>query len=78
MPKNPIGISQFDTNLFPFDAFTVDPSDKAKMVLILASFFRLRLTLDEHADNAAALAAGLVAGDLYRNGSDPDQVCIVH
>lgn len=31
-----------------------------------------------HADNAAALAGGLVAGDLYRTGGDPDQVSVVH
>jgi hypothetical protein len=28
--------------------------------------------------NAAAIAGGLVVGDLYRSGSDPDVVCIVH
>ena len=32
-------------------------------------------TLTEYADNTAALAAGLVAGKLYRNG---DFVCVVH
>lgn len=30
------------------------------------------------ANNAAAQAGGLVAGDLYRTGADPDVVCIVH
>lgn len=35
-------------------------------------------TLPAYADNAAALAGGLVAGNLYRTGSDPDTVCIVH
>jgi hypothetical protein len=30
------------------------------------------------ANNAAAITGGLVAGDLYRTGSDPDTVCIVH
>lgn len=33
------------------------------------------LTLGDHVDNAAALAAGLVAGDMYRNG---DVLMIVH
>lgn len=31
-----------------------------------------------YANNAAAIAGGLVAGDLYRTGGDPDSVCIVH
>ncbi len=31
-----------------------------------------------HANNAAALAGGLVAGNLYRTGTDPDVVCVVH
>lgn len=31
-----------------------------------------------YANNAAALAGGLVAGDLYRTNADPDPVCIVH
>jgi hypothetical protein len=30
------------------------------------------------ADNAAALAGGLVAGNLYRTGADPDTICVVH
>ena len=31
-----------------------------------------------YANNAAAIAAGLVAGDMYRTGGDPDPLCIVH
>jgi hypothetical protein len=30
------------------------------------------------ANNAAALAGGLFAGDLYRTNADPDTVCVVH
>lgn len=29
------------------------------------------------ANNAAAVAGGLVAGDVYKNGADPDLLCIV-
>jgi hypothetical protein len=39
---------------------------------------RVTVTLPIYADNAAALAGGLKAGDLYRNNADPDQVCVVH
>lgn len=35
-------------------------------------------SLQVFANNAAAIAGGLVAGNLYRNGSDPDVVCVVH
>ena len=30
------------------------------------------------ANNAAAITGGLVAGNLYRLGTDPDQICVVH
>lgn len=34
--------------------------------------------LPVYANNAAAIAGGLVAGDFYRTGANPDPVCIVH
>jgi len=34
--------------------------------------------LPTYANNAAALGGALSVGDLYRNGADPDQVCVVH
>lgn len=34
--------------------------------------------LPAYANNAAALAGGLVSGDLYRTNADPDTVCVVH
>lgn len=40
--------------------------------------FHLTTDLPTYANNAAALAGGLVAKDLYRTGGDPDLVCIVH
>lgn len=30
------------------------------------------------ANNAAAVAGGLIAGQFYRSGADPDVVCVVH
>jgi hypothetical protein len=35
-------------------------------------------SLSSYANNAAAIAGGLVAGQLYRSGGDPDIVAIVH
>lgn len=35
-------------------------------------------TLPVYANNAAAISGGLIAGNLYRTGADPDTVCIVH
>ena len=35
-------------------------------------------SLDVYLSNALAITGGLAAGDLYRTGSDPDVVCIVH
>src|SRR5690348_725112 len=34
--------------------------------------------LGVYANNAAAVAAGLTVGRLYRTGTDPDLVCVVH
>jgi hypothetical protein len=40
---------------------------------------RLNITgIPVYANNAAAIAGGLVAGDLYRTNGDPDLLCIVH
>ena len=36
------------------------------------------LSLPTYANNAAAIAGGLVAGNSYRTGGDPDVQCIVH
>lgn len=36
------------------------------------------IPLGVFANNAAAIAGGLVAGDLYRNGANPDAVFVVH
>ena len=44
---------------------------------IVREFNSLR-ALPVHANNAAAIAGGLRAGDFYRTGGDPDPVCIVH
>lgn len=34
--------------------------------------------LPVYANNAAAIAGGLVVGDFYRTGGNPDTVCVVH
>jgi len=34
--------------------------------------------LSVYANNAAAIAGGLIVGQFYRTGSDPDTVCVVH
>lgn len=34
--------------------------------------------LPQYANNAAAAGAGLTVGDFYRDGGDPDHVCVVH
>jgi hypothetical protein len=37
-----------------------------------------KFDLPVYANNAAAVAAGLTIGSLYRTGGDPDPVCVVH
>jgi hypothetical protein len=34
--------------------------------------------LSTFSDNAGALSGGLIVGDLYSTGADPDVICIVH
>ena len=48
------------------------------LYLTITTFDKSIYTLDVYADNAAALAGGLVVGQLYRNNANPDAVCIVH
>lgn len=58
---------------------STDLTDSADLVRTPATVLRSTgIVLPIHANNAAALAGGLVAGQLYRTGADPDQVCIVH
>lgn len=38
----------------------------------------IAVTLQVFANNAAAITGGLVAGQFYRTGGDPDTVCVVH
>ena len=54
------------------DVVTTPTSKKITPVNLVKG---IGLLLTEYADNAAALAGGLVAGQLYRNG---DFVCVVH
>jgi hypothetical protein len=63
---------------FPFDAFEFDNPVGANPTLRLRSPWRFALSLTIYANNAAAVAAGLPVGALYRTNSDPDTVCIVH
>lgn len=39
---------------------------------------KVNVTLTAYANNTAAVAGGLVAGDFYRTNADPDTVCVVH
>lgn len=49
-----------------------------KYELVASSIAFLQAFTIARANNAAAIAAGLVVGDLYRTGGDPDILCIVH
>ena len=70
---------QYQKTFFPFAAFTADdPNVTASPKLRLVSPWGPSYTLASYANNAAAKAGGLVAGDLYRTGADPDVVCVVH
>jgi hypothetical protein len=37
-----------------------------------------RTSIPVYANNAAAIAGGLIEGDFYRTGGDPSALCIVH
>jgi hypothetical protein len=85
-----IDLDALDANLFPFDGFEVSvelergvPVAKAYLKLLASWQFRLGKApvidgLAIYANNAAALLGGLSVGELYRNGADPDVVCVVH
>lgn len=70
-----VSINDFDPAIFPFDAFTMTAPGAALLKLYLKAPWILSLSLTSYASNAAALSAGLQAGDLYRLG---DTIGIVH
>ena len=49
-------------------------TDAARLDTVTGFF----LALPTYATNSAAVAGGLVAGNLYRTGGNPDLVCVVH
>jgi hypothetical protein len=58
---------------------TIGLVEKGKpTVIILQLISGLKLSLPVYANNAAALAGGLVADDLYRTNGNPDTICVVH
>lgn len=71
----------FDTTASP-DPSSINFSSNAAINMI-ALTYRLvdsnnNVGLQVFANNAAAISGGLFPGNLYRNGADPDVVCIVH
>jgi hypothetical protein len=58
----------------------IDLVEKGKTPEVLRNLVALlQLTsLPAYANNAAAIAGGLAAGDLYRTNADPDTICVVH
>lgn len=48
-----------------------------RLAISAAGFLKL-VGLPVYANNAAAISGGLVAGQVYRTGGDPDPVCVVH
>lgn len=47
-------------------------------VWISVGLFVPLASVPSYANNAAAISGGLVAGQTYRTGGDPDTLCIVH
>lgn len=54
------------------------PDQSLKNTIFYIDSGTIGLTLPVHPNNRAAVAAGLPVGSLYRTGTDPDQICIVH
>jgi hypothetical protein len=85
-----IDLDALDADVFPFDGFEVSvglekglPVAQAYLKLLSSWQFRLGRApvvdgLVVYANNAAAVAGGLAVGELYRNGANPDVVCVVH
>jgi hypothetical protein len=66
------------TNVTPTTAMTMDISGNMGIAgKLTANTLRIE-GLPSYANNAAATTAGLTAGDCYRDGGDPDHVCVVH
>lgn len=57
--------------------FYIDPTGKMGNVVTPTSALQIS-GLPVHANNGDAITAGLTVGAFYRNGADPDVVCVVH
>lgn len=65
----------------PADSGSTGTTPQTQVARVTIKELHINLRLGDiaiYANNAAALAGGLVAGDLYRTGADPDPVMIVH
>lgn len=72
--KTQIGSQDNNNVQFIHDSNVVGEYSATKMLWTIG----IGAVLAVHANNAAALAGGLVAGDFYRTNADPDTVCVVH
>lgn len=72
LKRNQLAIVQTDTCRLAFR----DNSGIFHDVANLSDTGRVDLLIFEN--NAAAIGGGLLAGDFYRTGGDPDLVCVVH
>jgi len=53
--------------------------DSGPVIFALTMFSTVSIqNLQIFANNAAAVSGGLVAGNLYRDGGNPDHVCVTH
>jgi hypothetical protein len=77
--QNLLDIRPYDSSLDRVDFWTIKSFDGTKILAV--DTLNKRLTFGNvpiHANNAAAVAAGLTVGQLYRTNSNPDYLCIVH
>lgn len=47
-------------------------------IVLIAPKIKLATLPTIYANNAAAIGGGLIAGEIYRTGANPDVLCIVH
>lgn len=75
------GLSLTTDGTLVADSDSLVPSEKAVKTYVdgkTTPATAVSSSLPIYANNAAAIAGGLVAGDLYRSGADPDILYVVH
>lgn len=76
-PISSLYVNVATAGVYTGTGISISDSDGGSGIVIVRYTYQ-SLDTPVYANNAAALAGGLILGQLYRTGADPDTLCVVH